>query len=106
MESSVTTGGGQAGEGLSQPTSELPAHLVDWDLPPEWRWGATGIRGEYRHVQEVIDALGRSLALVTAPNPEHHPWLAGEARALAHRNHPSVPTTYHYWAVHRDQRRG
>jgi eukaryotic-like serine/threonine-protein kinase len=64
------------------------------------------VAGEYRHAQEVIDALGRSLALVTAPNPDYAPWLETEARSLAHRNHPSVPTTYHYWSVQRDTRRG
>ena len=31
---------------------------------------------------------------------------AAEARALAHRNHPSIPTTYHYWAPHPNSRRG
>jgi serine/threonine-protein kinase len=92
--------------GLNQPTTELPAHLRDWELPPQWRWGTSGTRSEHRHAQEVVDALGRSLAVVTAPNPEHHAWLEAEARALAHRNHPSVPTTYHYWAVHREARRG
>ena len=92
--------------GLNQTTEALPPHLSGWELPAQWRWGATGLRGEHRHVQEIVDALGRSLALVTAPNPEHYLWLEGEARELAHRNHPSVPTTYHYWAVPREQRRG
>jgi serine/threonine-protein kinase len=62
--------------------------------------------GEYRHAQEVIDALGRSLALVTAPNPDHAGWLAAEARHLAHLSHPAAPTTYHYWSVNREVRRG
>ena len=91
---------------LNQTTSELPAHLSGWQLPAEWRWGSTGMTSEFRHSQEVIDALGRSLALVTAPNPDHFAWLAAEARHLAHRSHPSVPTTYHYWSVNRDTRRG
>ena len=80
-------------------TTELPAHLVGWQLPPGWKWGAHGVVGGYRHSQEIIDALGRSLALVTAPQPEHAPWLATEAQRLAHRNHPAVPTTYHYWST-------
>src|ERR1019366_5025151 len=80
---------------LNQTTRELPAHLSGWQLPTDWRWGATGVASEYRHAQEVIDALGRSLALVTAPNPDHAGWLAIEARHLAHLSHPSIPTTYH-----------
>ena len=87
-------------------TQELPAHLVDWQLPPDWRWGSEGVRQEYRHYQEIVDALGRSLALVTAPDPAHAGWLAREARYLAHRNHSSIPTTYHYWSVYRESRRG
>jgi len=93
----------------SQPnvvTQELPAHLVGWQLPPHWRWGSEGVRQEYRHYQEIIDALGRSLALVTAPDPAHSSWLAKEARYLAHRNHSSIPTTYHYWSMYRESRRG
>jgi serine/threonine-protein kinase len=61
---------------------------------------------EHRHYQEIRDALGRSLSLVSAPDPAHMEWLAAEARALAHRNHPSIPTTYHYWAPHSSSRRG
>jgi eukaryotic-like serine/threonine-protein kinase len=91
---------------INQTTVTLPSHLSGWQLPAEWRWGATGTAGEYRHAQEVIDALGRSLALVTAPNPEHAGWLAAEARHHAHLSHPTVPTTYHYWSVNRDVRRG
>ncbi len=91
---------------LNQVTHTLPPHLVDWQLPPQWGWGTAGVTSEYRHSQEVIDALGRSLALVTAPDPLHYAWLEIEARQLAHRNHPSVPTTYHYWTVNRDSRRG
>ena len=75
-------------------------------LPPGWTWGSEGLFREFRHYQEVVDALGRSLSLVSAPNPEHGAWLQNEARALAHRNHPSIPTTYHYWASYRESRRG
>jgi serine/threonine-protein kinase len=64
------------------------------------------VHEDHRHFQEVVDALGRSLSLVSAPNPAHYGWLLAEARHLAHRNHPAVPTTYHYWAVHRESRRG
>lgn len=84
----------------------LPAHIGGWQLPPGWKWGAEGLAGDQRHYQEVIDGLGRSLALVTAPNPAHHAWLMSEAKGLAHRSHPSIPTTYHYWALQRDTRRG
>ncbi len=84
----------------------LPAHLANWQLPPGWRWGRESVEEEFRHYQEIIDALGRSLSLVSAPDPAHAEWLAAEARALAHRTHPAVPTTYHYWAPHRDSRRG
>jgi serine/threonine-protein kinase len=87
-------------------TTELPSHLADWQLPPDWRWGGEGVVAEYRHYQEIIDALGRSLSLVTAPDPAHNAWLAAEARYLGHRNHPSIPTTYHYWTKYRDVRRG
>ncbi len=62
--------------------------------------------GDRRHYQELVDALGRSLSLVSAPDPAHDDWLRDEARALAHRNHPSIPTTYHYWANYRESRRG
>jgi len=55
----------------------------------------------------VVDALGRSLALVSAPDLSHAGWLEAEARHLAHRSsHPSIPTTYHYWATFEDSRRG
>lgn len=84
----------------------LPPHLQDWVLPPGWSWGDEGVHGEHRHFQEVIDALGRSLSLVSAPDPAHADWLRHEARALAHRNHPAIPTTYHYWASFRESRRG
>ncbi|HUF25365.1 MAG TPA: serine/threonine-protein kinase [Gemmatimonadaceae bacterium] len=89
---------------LHRVTHELPEHLVNWELPPGWRWGTEGVHGEHRHYQELIDALGRSLSLVSATDPEHFDWLTSEARHLAHRNHPAVPTTYHYW-VH-EARRG
>ena len=88
-------------------TSAIPAHLAGWQLPPGWRWGGEGVRGEHRHTQEIVDALGRSLALITAPDPLHAPWLEAEARFLAHRSaHPSIPTTYHYWTNTREVRRG
>jgi serine/threonine-protein kinase len=87
-------------------TRELPEHLRGWELPPDWRWGGEGRWGEHRHYQEVIDALGRSLALVSVPDASLAPWLAEEARHLAHRNHPSIPTTYHYWSANADARRG
>ena len=84
----------------------LPEHLATWRLPPGWSWGSEGLWDEHRHFQEIIDALGRSLSLVSAPDPAHAPWLEAEARALAHRNHPAVPTTYHYWSSNRDSERG
>src|SRR3954467_4817561 len=87
-------------------TTELPLHLADWQLPPDWRWGGEGVVAEHRHYQEIIDALGRSLSLVSAPDPAHHKWLEEEARLLAHRNHPAIPTTYHYWASFSESRRG
>jgi serine/threonine-protein kinase len=84
----------------------LPEHLAEWVLPPGWNWGTEGLWEQHRHIQEVIDALGRSLSLVTAPNAAHGAWVEAEARALAHRNHPAVPTTYHYWAKTSDSVRG
>jgi serine/threonine-protein kinase len=87
-------------------THELPAHLSDWELPPGWTWGSEGLMSSSRHYQEIIDALGRSLSLVSAPDPTHAPWLESEARHLAHRNHPAIPTTYHYWASFKESRRG
>jgi eukaryotic-like serine/threonine-protein kinase len=87
-------------------TRILPPHISEWQLPPDWSWGAGGMIGDYRHYQEVIDALGRSLSLVTAPDPEHSAWLFEEARQLAQRSHPSIPTTYHYWTSYREGRRG
>ena len=87
-------------------TPELPPHLRDWQLPPGWSWGSDGLYGQHRHYQEMIDALGRSLSLVTAPDAAHHGWLESEARHLAHRNHPAMPTTYHYWSTFSVNRRG
>ncbi|HET6681233.1 MAG TPA: serine/threonine-protein kinase [Gemmatimonadaceae bacterium] len=87
-------------------TTELPPHLANWELPPDWRWGGEGVRFEQRHFQEIIDALGRSLSLVSAPDPAHHRWLAAEARQLGHRNHPAISTTYHYWTEYATIRRG
>ncbi len=84
----------------------LPRHLADWTLPPGWSWGHDSVWGDRRHYQEVVDALGRSLSLVSAPDPDHGEWLREEARTLAHRNHPSIPTTYHYWASYQESRRG
>ncbi len=87
-------------------TKILPAHIADWQLPPNWSWGPGGMFGDYRHYQEVVDALGRSLSLVTAPDPAHAAWLFEEAKQLAHRSHPSIPTTYHYWTKYQEFRRG
>ena len=88
-------------------TVPLPPHLAHWQLPNGWSWGGDALQEDHRHFQEVVDALGRSLSLVSAPNPAHQEWLHAEARALAHRNHPSIPTTYHYWApAPRESRRG
>ncbi len=80
-----------------QVTHAPPPHLSQWELPPGWSWGSEGVFGEHRHYQEVIDALGRSLSLVSVPDAGHAAWLGAEARALAHLNHPVMPTTYHYW---------
>ena len=91
---------------LQRVSHVLPEHLAAWQLPPQWQWGAEGIWEDHRHFQELIDALGRSLSLVSAPNPDHAGWIEAEARALAHRNHPAVPTTYHYWSANSDSRRG
>lgn len=75
----------------------LPAHIADWVLPTGWSWGSRGLDGDRRHYQQVIDGFGRPLSLVTAPDPAHESWLMSEASNLAHRNHPAIPTTYHYW---------
>ncbi len=84
----------------------LPQHISGWQLPPGWEWGEDGLFGDQRHYQELIDGLGRSLALVTAPNPAYTGWLHSEAQHLAHRSHPSIPTTYHYWTEQPESRRG
>ncbi|MFL5487423.1 MAG: protein kinase domain-containing protein [Gemmatimonadaceae bacterium] len=97
---------GNRGVVTPRATKVLPQHIVDWQLPPDWSWGPGGMVGDYRHYQEVVDALGRSLSLVTAPDPAHAAWLFEEAKQLAHRSHPSIPTTYHYWTAYRDVRRG
>ncbi len=87
-------------------TRQLPPHLATWELPPDWAWGPEGLRFGYRHYQELVDALGRSLSLVSVPDPAHETWLGAEARRLAHRNHPAIPTTYHYWATYGSARHG
>ena len=87
-------------------TFTLPAHIAEWQLPPGWSWGSEGLQGDERHYQQVNDGLGRSLSLVTAPDPSHHAWLYSEARHLAHRGHPAIPTTYHYWVAEPNSRRG
>ena len=85
---------------------DLSPHLAGWQLPPGWSWGRRNLYGDERHYQQVNDGLGRSLALVTAPNPAHHAWLFSEAKHLAHRSHPAIPTTYHYWVAGKEPRRG
>ena len=87
-------------------THKLPPHLAGWQLPPDWTWGSDGVEGEHRHYQELVDGLGRSLSLVSAPDPEHAVWLFSEARRLAHLNHPSIPTTYHFWSRYPESPRG
>jgi len=65
---------------------------IKWQLPPGWSWGTEGLWDEHRHFQEIVDALDRSLSLVSAPDPTHAKWLEAEAKGLAHRNHPAMPT--------------
>ncbi len=101
-----TGGSGTSADSPYMRTTTLPPHLADWQLPPAWAWGAEGVFFEQRHYQEVVDALGRSLSLVSVADPRHNAWLESEARHLAHRNHPAIPTTYHYWATYGDARRG
>jgi serine/threonine-protein kinase len=91
---------------LHRVTHALPDHLADWQLPPGWSWGAEGVWDQHRHFQELVDALDRSLSLVSAPDPHHASWLEAEARGLAHRNHPAAPTTYHYWTAYQETHRG
>ena len=93
-------------DGPYRGTRGLPPHLAHWQLPPDWRWGADGVYADARHYQEIIDALGRSLSLVSVPDPAHAAWLYAEARRLAHRSHPAIPTTYHYWTHHHESGRG
>jgi serine/threonine-protein kinase len=92
--------------GPANRTTEIPTHLAAWQLPPGWRWGESGLAVNHRHVQEIRDSFERSLALVTAPDPAHEAWLFSEAKLLAHRNHPAIPATYHYWSGHAGNRRG
>ncbi|MBM3906772.1 MAG: protein kinase [Gemmatimonadetes bacterium] len=84
----------------------IPPHLDRWELPPGWRWGEEGVYTAHRHAMQLVDAFGRALALVTAPDPAHEKWLFAEARQLAHRNHPNIPTTYHFWRRYRESPRG
>ena len=84
----------------------LPPHIAGWQLPPGWAWGPEGYYGDQRHYQQLTDGLGRSLSLVTAPNPAHQNWIFSEAKSLAHRNHPTIPTTYHFWHSQAELRRG
>jgi serine/threonine protein kinase len=84
----------------------LPPHIAGWQLPPGWAWGSEGYFGDQRHYQQVVDGLGRSLSLVTVPNNAHNGWILSEARNLAHRNHPTIPTTYHFWHAQGEVRRG
>jgi serine/threonine-protein kinase len=92
--------------GLPAINLRLPAHLQPWTLPPDWRWGDEGLSIDHRHYQQIRDALGRSLSLVSAPDRAHHAWLDAEARTLAQFDHPSVPTTYHYWTGSPESPRG
>jgi len=87
-------------------TLKIPSHLDGWQLPAGWSWGAEGVQSAYRHYQEVVDGLGRSLSMVSVPEPAHAAWLATEARFLAHRSHPSIPTTYDYWPGGAQKKRG
>lgn len=86
--------------------ASLPSHIANWQLPPGWAWGKEGLYGDQRHYQQVTDGLGRSLSLVTAPDPAHHKWIFSEAKNLAHRGHPTIPTTYHFWHAQADPKRG
>ncbi|MBX9927335.1 MAG: protein kinase [Gemmatimonadaceae bacterium] len=97
---------GEVVVGPNRPSVGRPAHLDGWELPPGWRWGDEGVSTPHRHAQQVIDSFGRQLALVTSPDPQHAGWLFAEAKELAHRNHPSIPTAYHFWATYPGSRRG
>ncbi|MDA1080966.1 MAG: serine/threonine-protein kinase [Gemmatimonadetes bacterium] len=87
-------------------TTGIPAHLAGWQLPPDWQWGDTGLLINHRHIQEIRDSLDRSLALLTVTDPTFEAWLFSEAKQLASRNHPAIPTTYHYWSGREGYRRG
>lgn len=106
----VAGASGEPGDdGLSpyRPTTARPAHLAEWQLPREWTWGTDGVWiGVHRHTQQVIDPLGRTLSLITAPDPSHWPWLTAEARALGNRRHRAIATTYVYWPRNDEAPRG
>ena len=68
----------------SRHATGIPPHLADWQLPPEWRWGVGGVYTPHRYAHEVIDSLGRSLALVTAPDARD-PALLTKLDAVAGR---------------------
>ena len=67
-------------------TLELPLHLRDWQLPPDWSWGAEGLTTENRHYQEVIDALGHyAVKLANATDDLHWVDAAIEVHLVAAR---------------------
>jgi serine/threonine-protein kinase len=92
--------------GIPAIVQRLPEHLQGWQLPPGWAWGEDGVRFDYRHYQQISDALGRWLSLVSVPDPAHAAWLDAEARLLGRLDHPSIPTTYHYWTKNAASPRG
>lgn len=101
------TSPGEPGSSPYRHTTQRPDHLRDWQLPREWTWGNDGVWiGINRHTQQVIDPLGRTLSLVTAPDQAHWPWLTAEARALGNRRHRAIPTTYVYWPRNPEAPRG
>ena len=59
-----------SGDPLHRVSHALPEHLASWQLPPGWSWGTEGVWEDRRHFQELVDALGRSLSLVSAPLPD------------------------------------
>lgn len=98
---------GDDGSSPYRPTTTRPSHLQDWQLPREWAWGTDGVWiGVHRHTQQVIDPLGRTLSLVTAPEVAHWSWLTAEARALGNRRHRAIATTYVYWPRNEQAPRG
>jgi len=98
---------GELGSSPYRHTTQRPDHLRDWQLPREWAWGTDGVWiGVHRHTQQVIDPLGRTLSLVTAPDVANWPWLTAEARALGNRRHRAIPTTYVYWPRNEKAPRG